>query len=308
MKIVYLGSGEFGIECLDALSFSEHDVRFIVTQPPNPAGRGRKPHPTQVAYWAEMHSIPFIETDDVNASDIVKKIAGYEPDLIVVIAFGQKIGAELANLPPKGSINVHSSLLPKYRGAAPINWAIINGDTKTGLSIIKMEKAMDSGPIILQKEINISQADTAISLEGKLADIAARLLLEAIHSIEKRNYILKPQDDKNITFAPKLKKEDGQINWEKSAIDIFNLIKGVLPWPGAFTYYNDKLLKIYRSQLARALGRGAAGEPGQIIQVSKEGIIVETGKDNLIIEELQIEGKRRMPAEEFIAGHKISPG
>ncbi|OGX15616.1 MAG: methionyl-tRNA formyltransferase [Omnitrophica WOR_2 bacterium RBG_13_41_10] len=307
MNIAFFGSAKFAVPALKALA-GLYNVSCVVTQPDKQKGRGLTLEHTAVKDQALELKLKTYQPVKINHAEAIAFFKKLKPDLFVVAAYGQILSQEVLDIPQIFSLNAHASLLPKYRGAAPINWAIINGDTKTGLSIIKMEKAMDSGPIILQKEINISQADTAISLEGKLADIAARLLLEAIHSIEKRNYILKPQDDKNITFAPKLKKEDGQINWEKSAIDIFNLIKGVLPWPGAFTYYNDKLLKIYRSQLARALGRGDAGEPGQIIQVSKEGIIVETGKDNLIIEELQIEGKRRMPAEEFIAGHRISPG
>ena len=148
MKIVYLGSGQFGIECLEALSSSEHDLQFIVTQPPNPAGRGKKPNPTPVACWAKTHSVSYIEVKNVNASDIVEKIAGCGPDLIVVIAFGQKISNELTNLPPKGSINVHASLLPKYRGAAPINWSIINGESTTGICSITLFEKMDAGQIL----------------------------------------------------------------------------------------------------------------------------------------------------------------
>jgi len=147
MNIVYLGSGEFGIECLNALADSSHSLAFIVTQPPHPAGRGRKPRPTPVARWADTNSIPFIETDNINTPQIIDKIAALQPDLIIVIAFGQKIGSKIINLPPKGTINVHASLLPKYRGAAPINWAIINGETETGISIITLAEEMDAGTI-----------------------------------------------------------------------------------------------------------------------------------------------------------------
>jgi methionyl-tRNA formyltransferase len=150
VKIIYLGSGEFGIECLNALAQSSHSLAFIVTQPQHPAGRGRKPRPTPVAHWAKTNSIPFIETDDINTPQVFDKIASFQPDLIVVIAFGQKIGTELINLPPKGTINVHASLLPKYRGAAPINWAIINGETETGISIITLAEKMDAGLICAQ--------------------------------------------------------------------------------------------------------------------------------------------------------------
>jgi len=307
MNIVFFGSAKFAVPSLKALA-GLYNVSCVVTQPDKQKGRGLTLEHTAVKEKALELELKTYQPIKINHAEAIAFLKELKPDLFVVAAYGQILSQEVLDIPQIFSLNAHASLLPKYRGAAPINWAIINGDAKTGLSIMKMEKAMDSGPIMLQKEIDISQADTAISLEGKLADIAAQLLLEVVPSIEKRNYILKPQDDKNITFAPKLKKEDGKINWEKSAIDIFNLIRGVLPWPGAFTYYKGKLLKIYKAQAAGPLGDRGTGELGQIIQVSKDGIIVATGKDNLIIEELQVEGKRKVSTEEFIAGHKISPG
>ena len=217
MRIVYLGSGEFGIYCLDALRVSEHDLRFIVTQPPNPAGRGRKSHPTPVAHWADAHSIPFIEVDNVNTSGIIEKIASYEPDLIVVIAFGQKIGNELTNLPPKGSINVHASLLPKYRGAAPINWAIINGETTTGLSIITLAEQMDAGQILAQEKTDIEADETAGQLHDRLARMAAPLLLKTVDQIADGMAVYIEQDHAKATLAPKLKKSDGFLDFTEPA-------------------------------------------------------------------------------------------
>jgi len=260
MKIVYLGSGEFGVECLDALSISEHDLRFIVTQPPNPAGRGRKPRPTPVARWAFAHSIPFIETVDVNTYEVVEKIAGYEPDLIVVIAFGQKIGAELANLPLKGSINVHSSLLPKYRGAAPINWAIINGETTSGISIITLSENMDAGQILAQSQTDIAADETAGQLHDRLAKIAAPLLLKTIEKIADGSAVYIEQDHDIATCAPKLKKSDGFLDFAEPAEVLARKIRGFWPWPGASAnYVSQKNGKSIRVTIAMAVG--AVREP-----------------------------------------------
>ena len=279
MKIVYFGSGEFGIECLDALSISEHDLRFIVTQPPNPAGRGRKPHPTPVARWAFAHSIPFIEIDDVNTAEIVEKIACYELDLIVVIAFGQKIGNELANLPPKGSINVHSSLLPKYRGAAPINWAIVNGETKTGISIITVAQKMDAGQILAQSQTDIAADETAGQLHDRLAKIAAPLLLKTIEKIADGTVVYIEQDHVGATLcgcpgqahgpaptAPKLRKSDGFLDFAETAEVLARKIRGFWPWPGASAnYVSQKTGKSIRVTIAGAevVGATLCGCPGQ---------------------------------------------
>jgi len=206
------------------------------------------------------------------------------------------------------SINVHASLLPKYRGAAPINWAIMNGEKTTGITIIKMTEKMDAGQIILNNSTDIKDEDTSITLEDKLSQMAAELLINALEFIENNNYRLIPQDEQEVSFAPKLKKEDGLINWNKPAGEIDNLVRGVLSWPGAFTYYNGKLLKIYKTKVTGLAGQPPSASPGEIVEVSKNGIYVITGKDNLIIQELQMEGKRRMTVEEFIAGHKIRLG
>ena len=205
-------------------------------------------------------------------------------------------------------INIHASLLPKYRGAAPINWAIINGDKITGVTIMKVTKKMDSGPIILQKNIQISDCDTFISLEGKLRILGAELLLEAISLLKTKKFKLTLQDDAKVTFANKLKKRDGCINWNESAGKIFDLIHGTLPWPGAFTHYKGKLLKIFDAKVATVFDTKNQVYPGEIVQVLKSGLTVAAGKGYLEINELQLEGKRKMTVEEFIAGHKIKVG
>ena len=308
MKIVYLGSGEFGVECLDALSISEHDLRFIVTQPPNPAGRGRKPHPTPVALWADSHSIPFIEIDDVNASEIIEKIAGYEPDLIVVIAFGQKISTELTNLPPKGSINVHSSLLPKYRGAAPINWAIINGETTTGISIITLSKKMDAGQILAQSQIDIAADETAGQLHDRLAKMAAPLLLKTIGQIDEGTIVYIEQDHAKATLAPKLKKSDGFLDFNESAEVLARKIRGFWPWPGASAnYVSQKTGKSIRVNIAMA-EVVTLREPPLLAGTLDENLNVICGSGSLGIKKIKPAGSALMDFKDFVNGRQTQPG
>jgi len=244
----------------------------------------------------------------VNTSEAIKFFKNLSPDLFVIVAYGQILSQELLDIPKIFPINVHASLLPKYRGAAPINWAIICGEKTTGITVIKMVKEMDAGPIVQQAMLDISDLDTAITLEDKLSQRGAQSLLDSLKAIENNRYNLIPQDKSKVGFAPRLKKEDGLIDWSKSAQDICNLIRGCAGWPSAFTYYHGKLLKIHKVSVFTSPRLLSSPSFGEIIKVSREGIVVATGKDNLSIEELQIEGKRRMKTGEFIKGHKICPG
>lgn len=308
MNVVHLGSGQFGIDSLDALSISEHDLRFIVTQPPHPAGRGREPQPTPVARWADAHSIPFIEVDNVNASEIIEKIAGYEPELIVVIAFGQKIGNELINLPPKGSINVHASLLPKYRGAAPINWAIINGETTTGISIITLAEKMDAGKIVAQEETDIGPDETAGRLHDRLAKIAAPLLLRTIDQIADGTAVYMEQDHSKATLAPKLKKSDGFLDFTEPAEVLARKIRGFWPWPGASAdYVSQKTGKSMRVTVALAAVR-AISKPVLPAGTLDENLNVVCGEGALEIKKIKPAGSALMDFKDFVNGRQTRPG
>ena len=308
MKIVFFGSSNFAVPSLKALLATTHNVSCVVTQPDRPKGRGLHFRGTIIKSIASGSGVKIYQPDNINDSAALEFLKEINPDLFVVIAYGQILSQKILDIPKNFSINVHASLLPKYRGAAPINWAIIKGEKTTGITVMKMAKEMDAGQIILQQETGISDDDTAITLEDKLSCASMQLLLAALSSIEDNNYNLKPQDNDGVSFAPKLKKEDGRIDWNKPAWDIYNLVRGCISWPGAFTYYNDKLLKIYKAKIVPYLPHSVPALPGEIIDVSKEGITVAAGKDKLIIEELQIEGKRMMKAEEFISGHKIEIG
>jgi methionyl-tRNA formyltransferase len=309
MKIVYLGSGEFGIECLNALSKSGHKVTLIVTQMPQAAGRGKKITPTAVANWAAANSIPFVETDDVNSAEIVGKIAASKPDLIVVIAFGQKIGNELVNLPPKGAINVHASLLPKYRGAAPINWAIISGEKETGISIITLAEKMDAGKILAQAKTNIGTDETAGQLHDRLAQIAAPLLLETIDRIAENAISYAEQDDSKATRAPKLKKADGFLSFGENAEILRRKILGLWPWPGAAAVYISKrTAKQQRVTIAMAEvveNKKVTNLPAGTLD---ENLNVVCGENALKVLKIKPEGAKLMGFKDFVNGRATQPG
>ncbi len=309
MKIVYLGSGEFGIECLNALVRSSHNLRLVVTQPPRAAGRGRKLQPTPVASWADAHLVPFIETADANAPQLLEKVVHYEPDLIVVIAFGQKIGAELINIPPKSAINVHSSLLPKYRGAAPINWAIINGESQTGISIITLADEMDAGRILAQSQTDIGPDETAGQLHDRLAKMAPQMLLKTLNHIADGSATYTDQDHSKATLAPKLKKTDGFLDFNDSAESLRRKILGLWPWPGASAMYiSKKEDKAVRVTIAMA----------EVVRYSKPADLPQgtldknlnliCGMDSLKITKIKPAGSAIMEFKDFVNGRRTKPG
>jgi methionyl-tRNA formyltransferase len=308
MKIVFLGSDNFALPALKALLAKGYQISCVITQPDRAKGRGLQLEGTSVKALASDAGLKIYQPQKINAKDAVSFLKDLNPDLLIVIAYGQILSQEVLAIPKIFALNLHASLLPKYRGAAPINWALIKGERATGVTVMKMTEEMDAGPIILQKEIDIADDDTAITLGEKLSDLGAKALLESLQQIEAKTYRLLPQDKKQASFAPKLKKADGCIDWAKPAGDILNLIRGCIDWPGAFAYYHGKLLKIYKVGVCPFARLPVTPLAGEIISISKEGIVVATEKSNLIIEELQIEGKRKMTAGEFIAGHKISVG
>ncbi len=309
MKIVYLGGGEFGLECLNALSQSNHNLDFIVTQPPRPSGRGRKPTPTAVADWAKAHSVPFVETENANTPEMLQKIAGFEPDLIVVAAFGQKIGNDLIKMPPKGIINIHASLLPKYRGAAPINWAIIRGETETGICIITVAEKMDAGKILGRVATNIAPDETAGQLHDRLARLAAPLLLDTLDKIANGTAIYEKQDHSKATLAPKLKKSDGLLDFAEPAELLQRKICGLWPWPGAAgVYVSQKTGKSLRVTFAMAQVVKAPNlahlSPGTL----DENLNVICGEDALKIVRIKPDGSALMDFRDFINGRQTRPG
>lgn len=309
MKIVYLGSGEFGIECLNALAGSNNTLDFIVTQPPRQAGRGRKPRPTPVADWAKKHSIPFIETDNVNTPETLEQIRTYRPELIVVIAFGQKIGNELINLPPQKAVNVHASLLPKYRGAAPINWTIINGESQTGITIITLAEKMDAGKILAQQKIDIETNETAGRLHDRLAQMAAPLLLGTIEKIADGSVIYTEQDHSKATLAPKIKKSDGFLDFSEPAENLVRKILGFWPWPGASAIYVSKKsgrcerLTIAKAEIVETANPDAL-QPG----ILDNDLNITCGNNALKVTQIKPAGGSLMAFADFVNGRSTQAG
>jgi methionyl-tRNA formyltransferase len=293
-------------KCLQALIDVKENVVAVITQPDRPKGRGLKVTQSAVKELALTYSIPVHQPEkikDANAINLVKSIA---PDLIVVVAYGKILPKEIIEAPKYGSINVHASLLPKYRGAAPIQWALINGDKVTGITIQKVAEALDSGDIILQEKIDIDDSDNIKTLASKLFDIGSKLLIKAIAMIKSEEIAYIKQDERAATLAPQLEKSTGEIKWDKSAKEIFDLIRGCDPWPVAYTYFNGKMFKIFSSMIGIA---EKEHKPGKVVEIAKdEGFIVGCGKGSLLIKEVQIEGSRKMDAWQFMLGHKIICG
>lgn len=231
MNIIFLGSAQFAVPSLKILLSTNHRISCVVTQPDRQKGRGLSIAGTPVKTTASEAGLKLYQPKDVNTPEAIKILKNLNPDLLVVIAYGQILSQEILNIPKLFAVNLHASILPKYRGAAPINRAIINGESATGVTIIKMVRQMDAGPVILQKAVDISETDTSVTLEEKLSDIGAHLLLQSLKLIENGEYKLIPQDEAKVIFAPKLKKEDGLIKWDKPAQDIYNLIRGCIVWP-----------------------------------------------------------------------------
>ncbi len=309
MDIMYFGGGRFGIEFLNALADSGHNLKFIVTGSAHPAGRGRKPTPTPVACWAGEHSIPLLETDNVNSPEAVEKIKSYQPQLILVIAFGQKIGNELIQLLARGMINIHGSLLPKYRGAAPVNWAIINGEKQTGITILTVSEKIDAGEILAQAETDIAENETAGELHDRLARMAPDLLLSTLKRIADGTAVYTKQDSSRATLAPKLKKSDGLIDFAESAEVLKSKVLGLCPWPGATAIYTSKkTAKSQRVTITHADIVETTNPASLSAGTLDNNLNVVCGCNALRITQIKPQGSRLMTFEDFVNGRRICPG
>jgi len=304
---MFFGSAHFAVPALEALIKSGHELVCVVTQPDKKRGRHLHVAGTDVKSLAVAAKLKIFQPENIKGKESVDFLKGLDADLFVIVAYGQIFSQEVLDIPKIMPVNIHASLLPRYRGAAPINWAIINADKKTGVSIMYVSRKMDAGPVILQKEIKIEENDTAISLEEKLRNLGAELLTDALKIIDNRSYRLLEQDENKVILAPKLKKENGLIDWDAPAVDIHNQVKGVLPWPGAFTGYRGKILKIFKTDLLPVFPNHKP-EPGEVVRADKQGIVVACGRGFLGLKELQLEAGRRMSAQNFIIGHKLKAG
>lgn len=298
-----MGTPGFAVPTLRALIESENEVVAVITKPDTPKGRGRRVFPPPIKTLAIDFNIPFLQPDKIKTEEFYSELKEYEPDMICVAAYGKILPKNILDLPRYGCINVHASLLPKYRGAAPINWAIIRGEEITGVTTMMMDEGMDTGDMLLQKEVKIEVEDDAESLSEKLSIVGADLLLETMRLQKQGRLARIPQGHSKATYAPMLKKEDGIIDWRKSSEEIKNLIRGTLPWPGAHTTIDGKNLKLYKAEVSHGIGK-----PGEAI-LSESGILrVATGNGSIDVTEIQIEGGKRLPIQVFLIGRKIPRG
>ena len=307
MRIIFFGTAEFAVGPLKALANSRHEILCVVTQPQRKKGRGLKLAKSPVEEFALTKSLEVLEFDDVNSQEALKQLKGKNPDLFVVAAFGQIMKEETLKIPKLYSINIHASLLPRYRGASPIQRAILNGDKKTGITIMAMNSFLDKGDIISVKEVKIEPDDDAARLSARLSKCASELVVKTADKIEAGKVKLTPQDDKQATYAPKLTKEDGLIDWNSDAQDIINKIRACRPWPSAYTYFNKKLLKIIEAERVLSPQKSEAA-PGMVIISSKDELLIACKGSSISIKRLQLEGKKPLETGEFLRGHKIEQG
>ena len=304
MKVIYMGTPDFAVGPLEAIIEAGHEVCVVVTQPDKPKGRSKELIPSPVKQCAMNYGIPVLTPEKIKVEESVKELSRYPADIGVVAAFGQILSEEILSMPTFGCINIHASLLPKYRGAAPIQWSIIDGEAETGVTIMQMDKGLDTGDILFQKKVPISPEETGESLFDKLADTGASLVVEALERIEKGEVSPIKQEEEKSSYAKMLKKETGRIDFNKSALELERLVRGLYPWPSAYTFYQGKQLKIFGSEADPSM----EGEPGRIKQVTKDAVYVGTKEGCLVIKELQLEGKKRMSAKEFLLGKSFAPG
>jgi methionyl-tRNA formyltransferase len=305
MRIVFMGTPDFAVPSLEALLKSGDDVVCVVTQPDRPKGRGQVLTLSPVKLIAQREHIPVLQPTKMKDPEFLAALTAWKPDLIAVAAFGRILPPTILSLPPKGCINVHGSLLPKYRGAGPIQWAIINGETETGITTMLMDEGMDTGAMLLQEKMRIEPDDTAGSLSPRLALLGGRLLVETLKLLKAGTLVPQAQDHAQATMAPLLKKEDGVIDWRLPAAVLANRIRGLTPWPGAYTFLGPDRLMLYR---AVVLAEPTAEPPGRVIAVTKEAIHVATSERVLAVKELQPANSRRMTVAQYLAGHSIEVG
>jgi len=300
-----MGTPQFAVPSLDALYNSGHEISLVITQKDKPKGRGKKVLPTPVKERALELGLEVYQPDSVNSQESINRLKEIDPDCIVVVAFGQILKKEVLSLPKYGCLNVHASLLPKYRGAAPINWVIINGEKKTGITIMEMNEGLDTGDILKAKEILIEEDDDSSSLSDKLSKLGSELIVEVIDDISKGNITKIPQNHELSTYAPILSKKMGRINWNSNGENIINLIRGLKPWPLAYTSYKGENVKIHK---ARNIEKFSEKANGTVVKVSPDGIFVNCNDSCIVIEELQFPGKKKLYVSEYLRGNEFEEG
>lgn len=313
MRVIFMGTPDFAVDTLEAIIKAGHEVVMVVTQPDKPKGRGKTMQFTPVKEVAVRESIPVLQPLKVREEAVVMQLEKAEPDVIVVVAYGQILPESILQIPTYGCINVHASLLPKYRGAAPIQWAVLNGEKESGVTTMYMAKGLDTGDMIDKVVVPIIPEETGGSLQDKLAQAGAELLVKTLAKLEQGIVQRTPQKDEESSYAHMLTKALGNIDWTKDAVSIERLIRGLNPWPSAYSHLQGKTLKIWQASVLAEdiLPDGAVygnAVPGEIVYVDKHCFIVKAGQDYLEVNELQLEGKKRMKTDAFLRGYTLEPG
>ncbi len=305
MRIIFMGTPDFSVGTLEALVEAGHEVCLVVTQPDKPKGRGKEMQYTPVKEAALKHGIEVYQPRRIREAECVEKLRQYNADIMVVVAFGQIIPKEILEMVPYGCVNVHASLLPKYRGAAPIQWSIIDGEVVTGVTTMQMDEGLDTGDMLLKTEVPITEEETGESLHDKLAKAGAALCVETLAKLQEGSIIPEKQGESPTAYAKMLDKKLGNIDWTKSAVEIERLVRGLNSWPSAYTYWNKKVVKIWKASVT---DENSNEQVGTVVKVEKDGFYVQTGNGLLKVLELQIPGKKRMDAGAFLRGYTIEPG
>ena len=303
MRVLFMGTPDIATRCLQKLIDEKYDIIGVVTQPDKPQNRGKKLGMPPVKELALKYDIPVYQPIKARDEEFVATLKELNPDIIVVVAFGQILPKSILDIPKFGCINVHVSLLPKYRGAAPINWVIINGEEKTGVTTMYMDEGLDTGDMILTEEFDLDDEITAGELHDKMKDRGADVLIETLKQIEKGTAPRIPQNHEEFTYAPMMNKALGEINWSKSAREIHNLVRGVNPWPSAYTTYEGSTMKVWKTEV---LNETSDKEPGTILKVDKDGIRISTKDNVVLVKEIQMPGKKRVLVSEYIKGNNIN--
>ncbi len=305
MRVIFMGTPDFSVGTLEEIIKAGHEVVLVVSQPDKAVGRSKALKYTPVKACAIEHGIEVYQPEKVREAECVEYLRGYAPDIIIVEAFGQIIPKAILDMPRYGCVNVHASLLPKYRGAAPIQWAVINGDMVTGVTTMRMKEGIDTGDMIMKQEVIIREDETGGSLFERLSKEGAKLCVKTMEAIEAGTATYTPQNEEEATHTKKIYKELGSIDWTRDAKTIECLIRGLDPWPSAYTRLNDKTLKIWKAKVIQ----GESGTaPGCIVKVERDGITVQTGEGMLMLTEVQLEGKKRMSVESFLNGYSVEAG
>lgn len=305
MKIVFMGTPDYAVEPLRSIIQAGHEVTAVLTQPDKPKGRGREMQCSPVKECAEEFGIPVFQPVKIKAPEAVEILGTFEADIFVVAAFGQILSREILEMPKYGCINIHASLLPKYRGAAPIQWAILNGEKESGVTIMQMDVGVDTGDMLFQKKVPITDGETGESLYGKIMLAGAELVVEALPLIERGEIRPEKQKDEESSYAKMLTKSLGQIDWEQPAVKIERLVRGLNSWPSAYTKYRGKTLKVWEAAVIHEEARGMAGT---VAAVDKDCILVNTGGELLALNVVQIEGKKKVSVHDFLLGYPVAEG